>query len=616
MELTVEQALQQGVAAHKGGKLQDAERFYRAILQSDPGHPDANHNLGVLAVSVNKVDAALPLFKTALEASPNIEQFWLSYIDALIKEKQLDRAKQVLEQAKERGLGGEKIIALEKQLSPKTQIKNLDSASPSQQQLNSLLEYYQNGRFNDAEKLAVSITNDFPKHQFGWKVLGAVLGQTGRKSEAVDAKEKAIKLAPNDAESHNNLGNTLQELGRLDEAEASCRQAIALKPNYAEAHYNLGTTLQELGRLEDAEASYTQAVALRLDYVEAHNNLGITLQKLGKLDEAVASFRQTSALQPDYAEAHYNLGNTLKELGRLDEAEDSYNQAIALKSDFTEAHYNLGTMLQELGRLEEAIHHFDLGGFKGVPCSLECLYANKNYADLTSRIDSISELDPKNIRVAAVSAFVAHQMKKKDPYPYCANPFDFVLNKNLLEYDQNANNLMDEIIKEAENYTLRWESRTTKNGFQGSTDLFLNPSENIALLERIVLRAVDDYYDMFKHESNSLIKLWPERPKIYGWYNRLLKNGYQTAHIHPGGWLSGVIYVKTVGSFDTDEGAIEFSLHGSENLPVRDDSYPKKLHRPRRGDIILFPSSLFHRTIPFSQDTERCVVAFDVMPKN
>ena len=103
MELTIDEALQQGIEAHKEGRLQDAERLYRAILQSQPAHPDANHNLGVLAVSVNKADAALPLFKTALEANAKIEQFWLSYIDALIKEQQFDNAKQVLEQAKTKG---------------------------------------------------------------------------------------------------------------------------------------------------------------------------------------------------------------------------------------------------------------------------------------------------------------------------------------------------------------------------------------------------------------------------------------------------------------------------------------------------------------------------------
>ena len=116
MELTIEQALQQGIAAHKEGKLQEAERLYQTILQSQPLHPDANHNLGVIAVSVNKADVAFPLFKLALEANPSIEQFWLSYIDALIKEQQFEKAKQVLEQGHEKGLRGDKIDALTKAL--------------------------------------------------------------------------------------------------------------------------------------------------------------------------------------------------------------------------------------------------------------------------------------------------------------------------------------------------------------------------------------------------------------------------------------------------------------------------------------------------------------------
>ena len=112
VELTIEQALKQGVAAHREGNLQEAERLYRAIIQSQPAHPDANHNLGLIAVSVNKAGEALPLFKTALDANPKIEQFWLSYIDALIKEKQFENAKQVLEQAKKQGVAEEKLNIL------------------------------------------------------------------------------------------------------------------------------------------------------------------------------------------------------------------------------------------------------------------------------------------------------------------------------------------------------------------------------------------------------------------------------------------------------------------------------------------------------------------------
>ena len=137
-------------------------------------------------------------------------------------------------------------------------IKNSFSTnqSPPKELLSSLLEHYQNGRFEEVENLAVSITQNFPKHQFAWKVLGAVLVAKGRKSEAVDANQTVVALSPLEAEAHYNLGVTLQELGRLDEAEVSYTQAIKLKPDFAAAHSNLGITLKQLGRLDEAVSSY------------------------------------------------------------------------------------------------------------------------------------------------------------------------------------------------------------------------------------------------------------------------------------------------------------------------------------------------------------------------
>ena len=304
MELTIEQALQQGVAAHKEGKLQDAERLYRAILQSQPGHPDANHNLGVLAVSVNKAEAALPLFKVALEANPKIEQFWLSYIDVLIKEQQFDNAKQVIEDAKKQGVAGEKLNVLKAQLLSKTDSANIN---PPQELINKLLDYYQSRKFVEAETLCKEITQGYPKHPFAWKALGAVLQATGRQTEAAAANQAAIVLSPEDAEAHSNLGNTLQDLARLEDAETSYNQAIALKPDYAEAHYNMGVTFKELGRLEKAEASYAQAIVLQPDFAEAHYNLGITLKDLGRLEEAKASYAKAIAFKPEYSSAKHLL---------------------------------------------------------------------------------------------------------------------------------------------------------------------------------------------------------------------------------------------------------------------------------------------------------------------
>ena len=116
MELPVEQLLQQAIAAHQEGKLQDAERLYRSILQSQPDHAGVNHNLGLLAVSAGKVEEALPLFENAHNAKPNLEQFCLSYIDALIMAEKSETAKQVLEKARIRGIAEEKLGALEDRL--------------------------------------------------------------------------------------------------------------------------------------------------------------------------------------------------------------------------------------------------------------------------------------------------------------------------------------------------------------------------------------------------------------------------------------------------------------------------------------------------------------------
>ena len=109
-----------------------------------------------------------------------------------------------------------------------------------------------------------------------------------------------------------------------------------------------------------------------------------------------------------------------------------------------------------------------------------------------------------------------------------------------------------------------------------------------------------------------MIKHWPKKIKLSAWYVQLLKKGYQSSHIHPSGWVSGVVYLKTIKSPIGKEGAIEFGLHGYD-YPVRTDNHVSRLHQPKDGDIVLFPSSLFHQTVPVKQDVERCVIAFDLV---
>ena len=139
----------------------------------------------------------------------------------------------------------------------------VNSLEPSQEQFNNLIKYYQAGRYVDAEKLSVSITEEFPKHQLAWKVLGAIFKQAGRINELLVVSQKSVQLDPQDAKAHYNLGNTLQDLGRVKEAEANYKKAITLKPDFAEAHSNLGNILKGVDRYEEAEASYKRAITLK-----------------------------------------------------------------------------------------------------------------------------------------------------------------------------------------------------------------------------------------------------------------------------------------------------------------------------------------------------------------
>ena len=131
MDAVIKENLGKGIEAHQAGNLQEADKYYTAILQAQPNHPDANHNMGVLAVRVGKVDQSLPFFQKALEADHTVQQFWISLIDALIQLKRHQDARSLLKQAQEKGHKGDIFDKLEKKLngalSNKINLKDVDN---------------------------------------------------------------------------------------------------------------------------------------------------------------------------------------------------------------------------------------------------------------------------------------------------------------------------------------------------------------------------------------------------------------------------------------------------------------------------------------------------------
>ena len=646
MELTIEQVLQQGVAAHKEGKLEEAERLYRIVLQSQPAHPDANHNLALIAVSVNKVQAALPLFKSALEANPNIEQFWLSYIGALIKEKQFEAAKTVFLEARQKGFVGEQINAIQNQLQqlsvsskPFDKKKNLtlkekrqkvsegkqkkkmvqnnttNNSSPSQSQANKLIELYQNGQYEEAEKLARSFTQQFPNHQFGWKILGGVLGQTDRLTESLKAKKKAVELVPKDPEANYNLGNALKDLGRLDEAEISFRKAITIKPDFAVHHGNLGVTLQELGRLEEAEACYVKAIALKPDYPEAYRNLGKVLQELGRLEEAEPNYRQAIALKPIYPEAYTNLAATLEELGAFKEAELNYKQALDFKPDYAPARYKLGVLLFGKGEYSIAKEQFELTNILlSKLYALRCSYLGDEETIFYTKLDLQIKQGEINAVIGSLIFCAENKYGIKRSNPFCNDPLSYVVKTDLnQQYD--FENIFIKTARDVlmDNSVSRKQQTLLTNGIQTSGNIFVLDKVLKTKIERVIHAEIEKYRIQFKDSEEGFIKNWPASYKISGWLVSMKSGGKLDSHMHDSGWITGSIYINVPPKSKPDSGSIVLCLNDKEHI-IGLEKTQDSIIDVVTGSLCLFPSSLHHYTIPFEAKENRVVLAFDVIP--
>jgi tetratricopeptide (TPR) repeat protein len=100
MQTTIGKLLQRVIALHKQGEFEEVALLYQRILEYRPDYPDANHNLCILKVTSGSINDALPLFERAIDVKPQIEQFWFSYIEALVGAGCLDDAKILLENAK------------------------------------------------------------------------------------------------------------------------------------------------------------------------------------------------------------------------------------------------------------------------------------------------------------------------------------------------------------------------------------------------------------------------------------------------------------------------------------------------------------------------------------
>ena len=435
----------------------------------------------------------------------------------------------------------------------------------------------------------------------------------GKLDNAEKMFKTILQVQPNNLDANNNLGLIFYKLGKYEEAVIRFKKAISINPNFIIAHVNLGASLKNQEKLDEAIKVYEKVIKLKPNYSQSHNNLGVILEFLEKLDKAELSYKKAINLDPNYSEYHYNLGNIFVKLSKFDEALSSYNKTIELKFNHKNAILNRGQIFFKKGLYELSLKDFDFcDNKKSRPRSVASLYALGKIQEIYERLKKYSKSDNLNLGLAAFSSFITYKEKRNTEFNFCTKPLNFISISNLSKHIDNYELFNKKLIYKLKEIQSFWQplNKTTIKGFQSKSNLFDNPQGILNELKSAIIKEIKSYELKFQKEDCDFIKKWPKKKDFSCWYVILKKQGHQNAHIHPNGWLSGVLYLKTSPHLKKNEGAIEFSLNGDL---YSDINSPKLLHQPKIGDVVLFPSSLHHRTIPFSTDTDRISIAFDLV---
>ncbi|NJS13739.1 MAG: hypothetical protein HC788_02850 [Sphingopyxis sp.] len=159
-----------------------------------------------------------------------------------------------------------------------------------------------------------------------------------------------------------------------------------------------------------------------------------------------------------------------------------------------------------------------------------------------------------------------------------------------------------------------YAEQSVRGGTQTDRSVLLRHEPILQRARAALMAAVTDYVACLPRHSPPHPLLGQPRgaPHIAGsWSVRLDGGGHNVVHSHPLGWISSAFYVALP---PPDEGTADLEGHLTLGAPPAElnlDLRPYRTVTPSVGKLVLFPSTLWHGTIPYRQG-ERLNIAFDV----
>jgi tetratricopeptide (TPR) repeat protein len=447
------------------------------------------------------------------------------------------------------------------------------------------------------------------------------LKAAGNIEPAISAYRQIVALAPKSGVAEHNLAGALGDAGRWREAERHIRQAFSKGIDAPESWLVLARCLQALGRFDEAEQTFRQALRRRPTFPEAHNDLAqLRWMRSGEVDDALAELDAVLDAIPDTRLAVVKA-QVLEHIGRVEESRGLLATLAAAHPDDVVVVTAASQIAATTGDAAEALRLAEraaavAGGEQVVAIALisACLAAGE--AERAAALaEKMRQWAPNNQHAIALQA-TAWRLLGDARYRILYD-YDRLVGVSQIDTPQGWADLDAYIADLAKGLHAAHAFRThpfaqsVRHGSQ-VPDILQHDHKAIAALPQALEGPIRRHIQALGQGND------PVRARNTGdfayqgvWSIRLRAAGFHVDHVHPNGWLSSACYIEVPPALRGQEGWLKFGQPGVRTTPALDAEH---FVEPAPGKLALFPSYMWHGTVPFADDATRMTVAFDLVP--
>ena len=488
------------------------------------------------------------------------------------------------------------------------------------------------GKVSDALTCAQRVTELAPKFAPGWELAAAAAQKHGDLAAAIQTCRNGLQHAPQAPRLHYSLAQLLREACEFDASAAAYKAARDCGLESPELHQNHADALMDGGHAEDALAvaydgaqRFPNHAALQRTAARLHNEIGAAGDPLAKL-------HATTYASPENPNLWQALVELQKRLGRAKEASDTLREALArgcpetpgvgilLAQDAALAGDSLGAER----RFEKLLARYPGEAQTRINFAMHLL-THRQADRATAMCDAVLQQDPFNqLALAYLSTALQLQGDTREQwlcnYESMVIPVSIPVPESFSSREAFFSELTAalEELHHARSHPLE---QTVRGGTQTNGFLFRLPHPVLQMLEQQIRKAVAGVMPSFQRDEQH--PFWGRGKKTAdaaslrfagAWSVRLRSQGYHTNHIHPEGWISSALYIDLPDAVTTGSGSEGHIQFGAPLSELGLDLAPRRTVRPEVGTLVLFPSYMWHGTVPFESEQSRITVAFDLVP--